>query len=76
MDADELYQWQLYDGIEPLEDRRADMRAAMVAHIVASSAPFKKRSQTFHIRDFMLRFPDGRPNEKLLKERLRGLAGG
>jgi len=49
MTCAEVRQWRAYDVIEPFGEERADLRAAIVAHTVASC--FAGRPQ--NIEDFM-----------------------
>lgn len=62
MTAREYAEWQLYDAIEGLADRRADWRAAMVASVIANGNR-KKGARAFQPKDFLPRDPAPAPSK-------------
>lgn len=54
IDSAEFCYWQAYDRLNPIGERRADMRAALVAHVVANA--HRTRGRPFTVEDFLLRF--------------------
>ena len=59
VDAEEYKLWVAYDKIEPFGDRRADLRTATIAAILANQN--RKRGQKpFTHEDFMPRFKHAR----------------
>ncbi len=61
--SEELEEWRVYDAcIEPIGDRRADLRAGVVAATVANCAPSDREREPYRPEDFALRFDsDGDP---------------
>jgi hypothetical protein len=57
MSSREFTEWQAYFALEPFGEERADIRAALVASVIANvNRNPKKRSSPFAVKDFMLRF--------------------
>jgi hypothetical protein len=55
----ELTEWQVYYGLEPFGEERADLRAGIVASVVANSNRDPKRqAKPFEPRQFMPRFEE------------------
>lgn len=54
MSGSEIREWELYEQIEPFGERRADVRAAMIASVIANANRDPKRKPSpFTIDDFM-----------------------
>lgn len=67
IDSRELSEWMLYERIEPFGERRADLRAAIVAaattNAVVQTAPFlKKKPALVSYTDFMPQFEASEPD--------------
>jgi hypothetical protein len=55
MDSRELTAWQLFSAIEPIGDRRADLRAAMIASVLANAnRDPDKQANPFELADFLV----------------------
>jgi hypothetical protein len=53
----ELYEWMGYAALEPFDEQRADLRAAIITATIANTArDRKKRPKPFAPKDFMLKF--------------------
>lgn len=60
--AEELSEWIALYRLEPWGEERADMRAALIASIIANAnRDPKKRPQPYTIKDFMLQFEPPEP---------------
>lgn len=54
MSGAEIREWELYEQVEPFGERRADVRAALVASVIANAnRDAKKKPSPFTIDDFM-----------------------
>lgn len=62
--AEELTEWMALYRLEPWGEERGDMRAALIASIIANvNRDPKKRPQPYELKDFMLKFePDPPPD--------------
>lgn len=57
MSARQFFGWLAFDAMNPLGERRGDMRAALVAQLLANiNRP--KGHRGFELKDFMLHFPE------------------
>ena len=66
--------WQEYYKVEPFGEKRADLRAALIACVIAN-ANRGKNSRVFKVEDFMLRFgPPKQQSVEQMKAILKGLA--
>lgn len=52
----QLSEWMAFDRIEPFEDKRADVRNAVLCCTLANIWRDEKKSKPFSPEDFMLRF--------------------
>ena len=60
IDSHELSEWLAYYQIEPFGETRADMRAALIAMIMANI--YRKKNQPpFNLGDFMFKFEPSKP---------------
>ncbi len=55
IDSQEFAEWMAYDRVDPFGEHRADLRAALVASVIANSNRGKNKS-AFKLEDFMLDF--------------------
>lgn len=54
MGASEFVSWQVFAGIDPIGDRRADMRTALIVAAVANTVRNpQKRSEPYQPSEFM-----------------------
>lgn len=67
IDSREFSEWMAYEEISPGDPERADLRAALIAHTVASCMAAKK-GRRFKLKDFLLRFRKGPPQRKSAKD--------
>lgn len=75
IDSDELTSWQLYAELEPFGEERADLRAGIIAAVIANAnRDQKKRREPFTPRDFMPCLNAETRREPSNAERLRKLA--
>jgi hypothetical protein len=66
----ELTEWMAYERLEPFGEWRADLRAALVAMVMANAWRGKDQ-KAFTIEDFMLKF-DGEPKrDQTVEDQLR-----
>jgi len=76
MDSRELSEWMALASVEPIGERRMDMRFAMLActlaNLIKSACGSKK--PPFELKDFMLKFdPPKQQRPQDMKTILRGL---
>lgn len=72
----EFLEWRALERIEPFGERRADLRAAMIACVTAN-AWRAKGVKAFEVDDFMLKFEEKEPrvaSPAELKAKLRAYA--
>lgn len=75
IDSEELTSWQLYAELEPFGEERADLRAGIIAAVIANAnRDPKKRREPFTPRDFMPCLNAEARREPSNAERLRKLA--
>lgn len=56
------YEWLAFNKIDPISDRRADLRAGIIASTVAEvNRDRKRRSRPYEAKDFMPRFERAQP---------------
>lgn len=68
MSSRELSEWQAYDRLEPIGDKRGDYQAALVAMVVTSVFGGKS-SKAPRLEDFLLQF-DAEPKREQSPETL------
>jgi hypothetical protein len=69
MSSNEFAEWRAYDRINPFGERRADLRAGVVAAVVANANRGKRR-KAFRPEDFMPTFEDQSTEAKTSDELL------
>lgn len=71
MTSRELLEWQVYYGIEPFGEERADLRAGIIASTIANCQGRKKGKPAFKPVDFMPYAKQATPESKALSKSLR-----
>lgn len=64
MSSKEFGEWIAYDGIDPGDPSRSDLRAALIACTVANTV--KAKGRPYEIKQFLLRFD--LPGRKTMQE--------
>lgn len=62
MDSREFCDWLAYDRVDPFGETRADLRAAMIASVIAN-ANRGKSQRAFKVEDFLLDFSGERKRQ-------------
>lgn len=74
MSAHEFAEWIAYYSLEPFGEERADLRAAIVACVIANAnRDPKKRRRAFKLADFMPQFDQPKPDSQTLLQKVEML---
>jgi hypothetical protein len=67
MPASLWWEWIAYSRVEPFGEERADLRAGIIASVIANAHRDRKRGKTFRPSDFMPKFGQ-RPKVQSVEE--------
>lgn len=68
--AKEFFEWQAYAELEPFDEVRADLRAALIAQIIANTMGRAEGQDAYTLDDFTLKFePKEEDPEKAARDR-------
>ncbi len=78
MGADEFMDWMAYASIEPIGEKRMDLRFAMLACVISNhiKSALGNKGKPSKMEDFMFKFdPPQQQSDDDMKMILRGLSG-